>query len=124
VLVIEDNPDAADSIREVLELHDHVVAVEYSGTAGVEAARRFLPDVVLCDIGLPGLDGYSVAREMRADAALRSALLVAVSGYALEEDVRKCRDAGFDAHIAKPPSVEELQSVLARAPGGDGAAGE
>jgi len=118
VLVIEDNVDAAESLREALELGDHDVAIAQSGPEGVEAARRFHPDVVLCDIGLPGLDGYGVARALRSDPdpRLRSMFLVALSGYALDEDVTKSREAGFDRHIAKPPSVEALEKLLAETP--------
>ena len=118
VLIIEDNVDAAESLREALELGDHDVAIAQSGPEGVEAARRFHPDVVLCDIGLPGLDGYGVARALRSDPdpRLRSMFLVALSGYALDEDVTKSREAGFDRHIAKPPSVEALEKLLAETP--------
>jgi CheY-like chemotaxis protein len=67
---------------------------------------------VLCDIGLPGMDGYQVARAFRADEALRAARLVALSGYALPEDLRRAAEAGFERHLAKPPSLEELEGVL------------
>jgi PAS domain S-box-containing protein len=112
VLIIEDNADAADSLREVLELDAHVVEVAYDGPEGIAKARQFKPEVVLCDIGLPGMDGYEVARTFRADEALRGAFLVALSGYALPEDVRRAAAAGFRHHLAKPPSLEELESIL------------
>jgi PAS domain S-box-containing protein len=113
VLVVEDNEDAADTLREVLELSAHVVEVAYSGRGGIERARSFHPDVVLCDIGLPEMDGYEVARKMRADPDLCHVALVAVSGYAQPEDVAAAREAGFDAHLAKPPSLEALERALA-----------
>jgi PAS domain S-box-containing protein len=113
VLVIEDNEDAADSLREVLELGGHIVEVAYSGRDGIEMARAFHPDVVLCDIGLPEMDGYEVARTIRADPGLGRVALVAVSGYAQPEDVATASEAGFDAHLAKPPSIETLERVLA-----------
>jgi len=116
VLVIEDNVDAADSLREVLELEGHTVEVAYSGADGIETARAFRPEVVLCDIGLPGMDGYEVTKAMRADEALRSTFLVALSGYALSEDLAKAKEAGFDRHLAKPPSLEKLTEILASAP--------
>lgn len=118
ILVVEDNADAADSLREALELGNHQVVVAHSGTKGVEIARRFKPDVVLCDIGLPGMDGYDVARAIRADqdAIVRSTFLVALSGYAQEEDVVKSKEAGFDRHVAKPPSIEAIESLLREAP--------
>jgi len=113
VLVIEDNADAAASLREVLELNDHVAQVAGTGRDGIDRARAFRPDVVLCDIGLPGMDGYDVAREMRSDPALRSIRLVALSGYASPDDIERAIDAGFDRHLAKPPSVRELERALA-----------
>jgi PAS domain S-box-containing protein len=122
VLVIEDNADAAESLRELLELGRHTVEVAFSGTEGIEKARVFRPDVVLCDIGLPGMDGYEVARTMRADPVLRGAKLVALTGYAAPEDVARSRDAGFDRHVAKPPSVVKIEEALAsRADGAQGA---
>lgn len=116
ILVIEDNPDAADSLREALELGGHEVAVAYSGAEGVEAARRFEPEIVLCDIGLPGLDGYEVARALRAESAAggRSIFLVALSGYALQEDVERSYAAGFDRHLAKPPNIDVLEKIVAQ----------
>jgi PAS domain S-box-containing protein len=112
VLVIEDNVDAAESLREALELDHHEVDVAFDGPQGLEKARRVEPDVVLCDIGLPGMDGYEVARAFRADPALGSVYLVALSGYALPEDIAKAQAAGFDHHLAKPPTIEELEQVL------------
>jgi PAS domain S-box-containing protein len=112
VLVIEDNDDAADTLREALELDAHVVEVAYSGREGIEKARAFHPEVVLCDIGLPEMDGYEVARAMRADPELGRVGLVAVSGYAQPEDVAMSKEAGFDAHLAKPPSIEALERTL------------
>jgi two-component system CheB/CheR fusion protein len=113
VLVVEDNEDAADTLREVLELGEHVVEVAYSGRGGIEKARAFHPDIVLCDIGLPEMDGYEVARRMRADPQLSHVALVAVSGYAQPEDVAMAKEAGFDAHLTKPPSIEALERALA-----------
>lgn len=114
VLVVEDNADAAESLRDALELGDHEVAIAYTGPEGVEAARSYKPDVVLCDIGLPGLDGCGVARAIREDPdpRVRSAYLVALSGYALAEDVIRSKEAGFDRHIAKPPSIEAIEKLL------------
>jgi PAS domain S-box-containing protein len=112
VLVIEDNEDAASSLRDVLDLEGHIVEVAYSGREGIAKARLFRPDVVLCDIGLPEMDGYAVARAMRADPELRRVGLVAVSGYTQREDVATSREAGFDAHLAKPASVDELKLAI------------
>jgi two-component system CheB/CheR fusion protein len=112
VLVIEDNVDAADSLREALMLARHEVLVAYRGPDGLEKAREFKPDVVLCDIGLPEMDGYQVARAIRADDQLRNVQLIALTGYALPQDLVKAKEAGFDQHLAKPPSLEKLEEVL------------
>lgn len=112
VLVIDDNVDAANSLREALELHGNAVAVANTGDEGLEWLREHKPDVVLCDLGLPGTDGYAVARALRADQRLNDVALVAVSGYASPEDVEKARRAGFDQHVSKPPSIELLERVM------------
>jgi two-component system CheB/CheR fusion protein len=114
VLVVEDNLDAAETLRMVLEMGGHEVEVAHDGTRGLEAVREFRPDVVLCDIGLPGMDGYAVARAVRQDPEVASTVLVAVTGYALPEDQRRAAEAGFDRHLAKPVGVDEIQEVLAR----------
>jgi CheY-like chemotaxis protein len=82
----------------------------------VEKARSLGPEVVLCDIGLPGMDGYAVARALRADAATRDVTLVALTGYALPQDEQRAHEAGFDRHLAKPPDLDELQRILLGAP--------
>jgi two-component system CheB/CheR fusion protein len=115
VLVVEDNVDAADSLREVLELGGHRVDVAYTAEAAIARARAFKPEVVLCDIGLPGTDGYEVARAMRADPALQATTLVALTGYATPEDFHKSKEAGFDHHLTKPPPYAEIDRILARA---------
>jgi signal transduction histidine kinase/ActR/RegA family two-component response regulator len=119
VLVVEDNVDSADSLREVLELDGHEVAVVYRGREALEKARVFRPDIVLCDIGLPDIDGYAVARALRADEELRRFTLVALTGYAQPDDATRARAAGFDAHLAKPVSMEALERVLAGVPRDD-----
>jgi two-component system CheB/CheR fusion protein len=116
VLIIEDNLDAAESLREALELGAHEVEVAYSGPEGLEKVRALQPDVVFCDIGLPGMDGYDVARAVRQDPALQSTFLVALSGYALPEDIERAAQAGFQHHLAKPPSVNALERVLSELP--------
>lgn len=112
VLVIEDNVDAARTLADVLELAGHRVVIASDGRSGIALAREVRPDVVLCDLGLPDVSGYEVARALRADPALRSARLVAVSGYTQEEDRERARRAGFDAHVPKPPPLEELERLL------------
>lgn len=114
VLVIEDNQDAAETLQMLLELAGHDAEVAYDGRTGIDAARAKRRDVVICDIGLPGsVDGYAVARALRADPGATPSLLVALSGYSQEEDRRLARDAGFDVHLAKPADFETLRTVLA-----------
>jgi two-component system CheB/CheR fusion protein len=91
----------------------HEVAVAHDGRAGIEKVRAFRPDVVLCDIGLPEMDGYDVARAIRADDSLRRTALVALTGYALPDDQRRAAEAGFDHHLAKPVTSDEILQVLA-----------
>ncbi|MFT3914625.1 MAG: PAS domain S-box protein [Anaeromyxobacteraceae bacterium] len=116
VLVIDDNADAAQTLADALELEGHEVTVARNGTVGLRLARELQPDLVLCDLGLPDLDGYEVARRLRADDALRYTRLIAVSGYAQPEDIERAREAGFDVHLPKPAPLEELSSLLAGQP--------
>jgi signal transduction histidine kinase/ActR/RegA family two-component response regulator len=118
VLIIEDNVDAANTLREVLELGGHHVEIAFSGPEGLEKARASRSEVVICDIGLPEMDGYAVARAMRAAPDLDRIALVALSGYAAPADVAKAKEAGFDAHLAKPPSMEAIERVLEGGPSG------
>jgi PAS domain S-box-containing protein len=116
VLVIDDNEDAATSLRDVLELSGHHVRIAPDGPAGIAVAREFRPEIVICDIGLPRMNGYEVARAVRADPDLAGTWLVAMSGYAAPEDVQRARDAGFDRHVAKPPTLARLETLFAEAP--------
>jgi two-component system CheB/CheR fusion protein len=116
VLVIEDNIDAADSLREVLAYGEHEVEVAYNGPEGIAEAREFRPEIVLCDLGLPVMDGYEVARTFKQDESLKGVFLVALSGSSLPEDLQRASEAGFDRHIAKPASLEKLEELLAGAP--------
>jgi PAS domain S-box-containing protein len=111
VLVVDDNADAAESLADLLRLRGHVVDVAYDGPGALAKLDADGPDTVLCDVGLPGMSGYDIARAVRArpSSAVR---LVALTGYAQPEDVRRAMEAGFDAHLAKPPDPEELERVL------------
>jgi two-component system CheB/CheR fusion protein len=120
VLVIEDNADAAESLRDVLEvLGGHQVYLAAEGETGIAAARQHRPDVILCDIGLPVMDGYEVARQLRADGIAPGARLVALSGYTSAGDVARALGAGFDDHVGKPPDIERVLEIVAEAPGGE-----
>jgi two-component system CheB/CheR fusion protein len=113
VLLIEDNVDAADSLATVLDLDGYDVMVSYDGKDGIAKARAFNPQVLLCDIGLPEMSGYDVARAFRNDAALRDVLLVALTGYAGPEDQQRAAEAGFQRHFPKPPNLQAIEELLA-----------
>jgi CheY-like chemotaxis protein len=110
-MVIDDNIDAAETLADLVAILGHEVRAAHDGPTGIAAAAEFRPDVVLLDIGLPGMDGYEVARRLRAGAA--NAVLVAVSGYGREEDRAASRAAGFVHHFVKPIDFDALQSVFA-----------
>jgi CheY-like chemotaxis protein len=116
ILIVEDNVDAAETLRDVLEFGGHDVRVAYSAREGLEDARQQHPDVILCDIGLPGMDGYDFAREFRADESFKDTVLVALTGYAMPEDLQRARQAGFDRHLAKPASFEKIDEMLRNLP--------
>ncbi|HET9598052.1 MAG TPA: response regulator, partial [Anaeromyxobacteraceae bacterium] len=113
VLVVEDNLDAAETLKDALELGGHEVVVAHDGRQGVDRARALRPDIVLCDVGLPGVDGYEVARQLASDP--HRPPLVAMTGYASPDDQRRAFKAGFDYHLAKPFRFEELDQILASA---------
>jgi CheY-like chemotaxis protein len=115
ILVVEDNTDAADSLRMLLEAYGYDVAVAYTGPDGVRAAEASRPEVVICDIGLPGMDGYRVAQALRGNPATAAARLIALTGYGQEEDRRRAKDAGFDGHLTKPADPAVLRALLAAA---------
>jgi two-component system CheB/CheR fusion protein len=116
VLVIQDNIEAADSLRSVLAFGEHEVELAYNGPEGIAKAREFRPDVVLCDIGLPGMDGFEVARAFKADESLKRIFLAALSGYTLPEDLQRAAQAGFEHHLSRPPSLQELEQLLSILP--------
>jgi CheY-like chemotaxis protein len=112
VLIVEDNRDSADSLRMVFELTGYDVTVAYTGPEGAEAARQVRPDLVICDIGLPGMDGYAVARRIRADLGADQPVLVALTGYGEAADRDRALAAGFDRHFTKPADPFALEAVL------------
>ena len=112
ILVVEDNRDAADTLRMLLELLGHEVRVAYTGPDGVRMAEEWRPAVVLSDIGLPGLDGFGVARALRGNPATAQARLIAVTGYGSEDDRRLARESGFDHLLTKPADPGVLQQLL------------
>jgi signal transduction histidine kinase/DNA-binding response OmpR family regulator len=112
ILIVDDNRDSAESLAMLLRVRGHEVRTAYDGRKSLGVAEEYRPDVVILDIGLPGLDGYTVARALRAQAAFRDALLVALTGYGAEEDRRACYRSGFDAHLVKPVDLVPLLGLL------------
>jgi PAS domain S-box-containing protein len=112
VLLVDDNPDARSSLRDVLELMGHHVDVSCDGYEGISVAETVHPDIVLCDIGLPGMDGYEVARRLKG--AVPNAILVAMTGFASPSDRERALQAGFVKHLVKPPSLQEVEQLLAQ----------
>jgi PAS domain S-box-containing protein len=110
ILVVDDNADAAESLADVVVMLGHAAEVAYDGPSAVEKARANPPDVVFCDIGLPGMSGYEVAKALRDDGS--GMQLYALSGYAQSEDVKKAIEAGFDGHLAKPADIAQIERLL------------
>ena len=114
ILIVDDNTDSASTLAMLLSLSGHATHTAHDGVAAVEAARTLKPDVVLLDIGLPKLNGYEVARQIRATPWGKSIVLVALTGWGQEEDRRKSLDAGFNGHLVKPLDYEALMKLLAQ----------
>ncbi len=114
ILVVEDSHDNAEMLRMLLELSGHQVQVAATGPDGVDKARKWRPEVVLCDIGLPGLDGYGVVRTLRREPETARAYMMAITGYGGDADRRKSREAGFDQHLVKPVDADALEKHLLR----------
>ncbi|MDB4933639.1 MAG: rcsC [Labilithrix sp.] len=114
ILVVDDNVDAAEMLAAMLDLRGHGTRVAHDGPDALVAAREVHPDVIFLDIGLPGMDGYEVARQLRADPAFAVTVLVALTGWGTEDDKRRAHEAGFDVHLTKPVAVDAVDAVVAR----------
>ncbi len=112
ILIADDNQDAAESLALLLSIHGHDVFVATDGEQALGAVTTFHPDVVLLDIGMPRLNGYDVARAMRARAGGEHLRLIALTGWGQDEDRQRAFDAGFDAHLTKPPNMVSLLAAL------------
>jgi CheY-like chemotaxis protein len=114
VLVVDDSADAADSLAMLLELEGHEVTTAYSASAALEVAERIHPEVAFIDIGLPQMDGYEVARRLRASGLGREIRLVALTGYGQPDDRDEARRAGFDHHLVKPADLRSVDAILSQ----------
>lgn len=115
VLIIDDNKDLAEILCDLVGFLGHKTICAHSGYDGIKKAREFMPDAVICDIGLPGMNGYEVAKTMRKDFKLKKMYLVALSGYAGPDDLKLSRESGFDRHLSKPADISAIERVLAEA---------
>ncbi len=113
ILVVDDNVDSAQSEAKLLRISGHKVQIAFNGPDALAAFSAFQPDVVLLDIGMPGMDGYEVARQLRSQAGSKTVTLVALSGYGSQQDRRRASEAGFDHHIVKPVGYDALAKLLA-----------
>jgi CheY-like chemotaxis protein len=113
LVLVEDNPDIGETLRDLLQILGHRVELAADGLRGVQLALATRPDAALVDIGLPGIDGYEVARRLRASDAGKDMLLVALTGYGRPEDRDRALASGFDAHLVKPVDPDELNDLLA-----------
>ena len=114
ILIAEDNTDGAVSMAMLLRIYGHDVEIAANGPTALEKARTDKPDVVLLDLGLPGMSGYDVARQLSKHRPRKTPLLIAVTGFGREEDRRHSAEAGIDLHLLKPVNPDELQAVLKR----------
>ena len=112
ILLVEDNADSAELVSALLEMEGHEVVIAPDGPAALQVAVEYNPDVVLLDIGLPGMDGYEVGRRLRQEPRLAGKILVALPGYGREEDLRRSRETGFDDHLVKPVDMDLLRRVV------------
>jgi CheY-like chemotaxis protein len=112
ILVVDDNVDLARGLARLLQLHGHDVQVAHDGPSGLQRARESRPEFLLLDIGLPGIDGYQLAAQIRRDADLKGARLIAISGYDRDEDKVRSQEAGFDLHLVKPIDCSGLIKII------------
>src|SRR5207302_11010328 len=124
VLVVDDNLDSAESTAAFLRLEGHEVKTVGDGNEALSSVRVFAPHVIVLDIGLPGLDGYEVARQLRERGDTSHALLIAMTGYGQQDDRQRAVDAGFDYHFVKPTDPREIQRAIEHGRPAERAAGQ
>ncbi len=114
ILVVDDNHEAADITAELLDLHGYTTAVAYSGLPGLDKARTFEPDVILLDLGMPGMDGYQVAGALRALPDFDHVTLIAFTAWGDPVTRQRVRDTGFDGHLVKPASLDNILQAITK----------
>jgi CheY-like chemotaxis protein len=115
VLVVDDNQDVALTLAALVRHSGHEVRTAHDGPSAIDVARSYVPDLALVDIGLPGMDGYEVARRLRKEVGLAGTVLAALTGYGQEEDRKRSEEAGFDQHLIKPVRTETLLNLVTAA---------
>jgi CheY-like chemotaxis protein len=112
VLLVDDNPDVLEGLRALLEVHGHQVETAADSASALRTSQHFAPDIAILDIGLPGMDGYELAAELRQQPGFAATHLVAMTGYGQPADRKRSRAAGFAAHLVKPVSASQLYALL------------
>ena len=113
ILIIEDDADSAESLKMILEINEHSVEIASDGESGLATTRDFKPQVIICDIGLPGkINGLEIAKIIRDDDTLHPIHLIALSGYGQSEDIKKTQNAGFHHHLVKPADFDKLINLI------------
>jgi len=113
ILIVEDNADSAESLKLLLEINNHSVRVAADSESGLKTAQQFLPQIIICDIGLPGrINGLDLAKIFKQDEKLKSAYLIALSGYGRAEDISEAKNAGFDYYLVKPMDFDKLIKLI------------
>ncbi|HQU85255.1 MAG TPA: response regulator [Pyrinomonadaceae bacterium] len=113
ILIVEDDADSADALQILLEMNQHEVEIASDGEAALIKADKFIPHIIICDIGLPGnMNGHDVASAIRANERLCSVYMIALSGYGEARDIQNSENTGFNSHLVKPPDFEKLLSMI------------
>jgi CheY-like chemotaxis protein len=112
ILIIDDNQDFADVMSELIEMLGYRTFIANKGREGIAKAKEFHPDVIICDIGLPEMNGYEVAESIRNDNELKDLLLISLSGYTSQKDIERSMAAGFNQHLAKPVDINDIENIL------------
>lgn len=113
ILMIDDNQDFLEIMCELIEMLGYKIILATKGSEGISKAKEFHPDIIICDIGLPEMNGYEVAKSIRNDHELKDLFLIALSGYTSQKDIARSTEAGFNRHLAKPVDFDIIENILA-----------
>jgi len=113
ILLIDDNKDFAEVMSELIEMLGYRTFIATKGCEGIAKAKELHPDIIICDIGLPEMNGYDVAESIRNDNELKDIFLIALSGYTSQTDIQRSKEAGFNRHLAKPVDIDDIEAIFA-----------